>query len=524
LKNYIEIELPQSFFANAQSKAFSLRPIVFFCFSLILIPSTLLAQSDDCFDAEPIGVFDECISKASATFWLTTYSTPNSCEGNTDDDGWFKFIAPTENIRITVSSDQLADMAVSVFETCNKELVCLNDKGMGGQESLYFEAEIDKEYFVQVYDFTEGGGGFRICISNFLPCKLEIEVGNPIWLCETSQTQLASNATGDTVGIQYQWRSLDGHIAYMDNPTSANPNTNLPSDFQGQISYELRATTNTCVLKDTAYVGRRCVDQAACPSLVATIEQQPIKCSAPNSGAINISVVNGGTPPYVYQVDATVLQSNPTFQNLAAGMHSLILQDSKGCQLDTFVELTNAILPTLDIGQDIFITQGTTVSLKASSNFPTAQIQQINWSNMLEADCPQPCLSIDFSALRSEAIVATIQTIDNCITQDTMLLRVEQKIDLFAPSAFSPNGDGINDYFTLFAAAGITKIATLRIFDRWGSLVFSRSDFLPNDPSLGWDGFSNNQVLESGVFVYYAELEVLDNPSIQQSGAVFLIR
>ena len=104
------------------------------------------------------------------------------------------------------------------------------------------------------------------------------------------------------------------------------------------------------------------------------------------------------------------------------------------------------------------------------------------------------------------------------------VVTVQPKIDIYVPTVFSPNGDGINDHFSILTGAGIAKIITLQIFDRWGNLVFRQDDFLPNVAGLGWDGRWNNRVLDSGVYLYYAELEVVDNPSVSKSGDVFLIR
>ncbi|HRD82001.1 MAG TPA: gliding motility-associated C-terminal domain-containing protein, partial [Saprospiraceae bacterium] len=64
---------------------------------------------------------------------------------------------------------------------------------------------------------------------------------------------------------------------------------------------------------------------------------------------------------------------------------------------------------------------------------------------------------------------------------------MDQRIRLFAPNAFSPNDDGINDVFMLFGGNGVERVAMLRIFDRWGNMMFEARDFLPGDPQFGWN-------------------------------------
>ena len=68
------------------------------------------------------------------------------------------------------------------------------------------------------------------------------------------------------------------------------------------------------------------------------------------------------------------------------------------------------------------------------------------------------------------------------------------------------------------------SIRKLQIFSRWGNLVFERTNFPPNDPSLGWDGRLDGKVLNSAVFVWLAELELPDGQLVQLTGDVMLMR
>ncbi len=82
-------------------------------------------------------------------------------------------------------------------------------------------------------------------------------------------------------------------------------------------------------------------------------------------------------------------------------------------------------------------------------------------------------------------------TIDKCIT-----------CEMFLPNAFSPNGDGQNDFFTPFSEC-LVKRFTMQIFDRWGNLIFtteSIEDF--------WDGRYGDQAVQAGVYLYSIEAEV----------------
>ena len=95
--------------------------------------------------------------------------------------------------------------------------------------------------------------------------------------------------------------------------------------------------------------------------------------------------------------------------------------------------------------------------------------------------------------------------------------------NVFIPNTFSPNGSGTNDIFYP-RGSGLFKIKLLRIFNRWGEVVFEKVNFSPNDPNAGWDGTFKGQKLTSDVYVYTAELLCENNTSLIVNGNIALLR
>jgi gliding motility-associated-like protein len=91
--------------------------------------------------------------------------------------------------------------------------------------------------------------------------------------------------------------------------------------------------------------------------------------------------------------------------------------------------------------------------------------------------------------------------------------------EIYAPSAFTPNGDGRNDYFRL-VAAGIKNIQTFHVYNRWGELVYNS----PRTHSSGWDGTYNGKQLASDTFVWMAKAVDYTGRIIFRKGTVILIR
>jgi len=97
--------------------------------------------------------------------------------------------------------------------------------------------------------------------------------------------------------------------------------------------------------------------------------------------------------------------------------------------------------------------------------------------------------------------------------------------ELFIPNVFSPNDDGINDFFFISShPEAVTNIPFLRIYDRWGGLVFERMGLLPNQPADGWDGQASGDDINPGVFVWVAEVVYADGKTETLYGDVTLLR
>ncbi|MEL6852891.1 MAG: gliding motility-associated C-terminal domain-containing protein [Bacteroidota bacterium] len=96
--------------------------------------------------------------------------------------------------------------------------------------------------------------------------------------------------------------------------------------------------------------------------------------------------------------------------------------------------------------------------------------------------------------------------------------------DLFPPTGFTPNGDGVNDFFTLFGNEDLISIELFQVFNRWGKLVFEGRGWAPNDPTTGWDGFTGGKPAPEGVYVYRSSLLYEDGKTRITSGSFTLIR
>lgn len=158
------------------------------------------------------------------------------------------------------------------------------------------------------------------------------------------------------------------------------------------------------------------------------------------------------------------------------------------------------------------------VSLKVESNMDG--ILQYTWNlgdTIFSCECPI------IEVIPAESGVLTVSVMDErgCIAEDDHQITVLPIRYTYAPTAFSPNNDGINDFFYIESSvSGIIRRFT--VYNRWGSPVFDDENIPLNDMSSGWDGRFKGDRLSPGVYIWVAEIEYLDGLSETLHGDIFL--
>ena len=110
-----------------------------------------------------------------------------------------------------------------------------------------------------------------------------------------------------------------------------------------------------------------------------------------------------------------------------------------------------------------------------------------------------------------------------CSDERSVEIELEDVPDfIFFPNVFTPNSDGMNDYFNvavLPAYSDFVKVRTFQVYNRWGELLYD------NDaPDLGWDGNKKSAVAPATVYAYYIEVEIVDCGTKSKKGNVTIIR
>jgi len=120
------------------------------------------------------------------------------------------------------------------------------------------------------------------------------------------------------------------------------------------------------------------------------------------------------------------------------------------------------------------------------------------------------------------------QNVENCTndvyTLDFQVCNPEEYCRPLMPTAFSPNGSGMNDFYELLVPTGCTlEIEFIQIYNRWGEVVY---ESVGND--FTWDGFFNSSQAQQGVYLWEIAYSYTDDQGNQgaseRGGSVFLLR
>ncbi|MEO6131369.1 MAG: gliding motility-associated C-terminal domain-containing protein [Saprospiraceae bacterium] len=204
-----------------------------------------------------------------------------------------------------------------------------------------------------------------------------------------------------------------------------------------------------------------------------------------------------------------------------SGIESVEGAGYHGCDSIISIEIIQVPSLVVEAGPDQHLQPGEQVLLSAVATFP---IVSWSWSpgDFLScSNCPDPMvINPDHDILYQ----LTVSDAEGCTASDEIQVYLANTVEIFMPTIFSPNGDGINDVVVVFSTNTINKIKSLRIFSRWGDLIYEQENFPSNDLTYGWDGTFNGKELNPGVYIWAVEVELKDLSFKNYSGDITLIR
>ena len=390
--------------------------------------------------------------------------------------------------------------------------------------------EAGKSYGLMVMNFSQSGVGYNLDWSGtgtFLGPVPEFSI-DPISGLRCDQAFIIEDRTRDAGNpLQYSW--YFGEDATPETSTDSGPFTvNYATFGQKYIVLSVLDPINGCEVTEIfdVFAEPCCEDLDDVVGSVVRLTDP----SCPNStdGSLELAASGGSQAGYTFSINGSPYVAGTEFSNLPEGNFTIGIIDNKGCEGSVIVGLEDPDSILLNAGLDSIVDLGEMLFLDGQIIQENGRDYELEWTYNTDGsmvscvNCPNP------EALPGGNTYFTFTAIDEfgCRFSDRVLIEVNPNYPIYIPNSFSPNEDGFNDKFTAYGGIAIDFIDRLRIFDRWGNLIYSESNFPHSDDSNhGWDGMLNGKKAEVGVYTYMIDVQFIDgNPPRTIAGDVTLLR
>ena len=334
-----------------------------------------------------------------------------------------------------------------------------------------------------------------------VPINVEIITVRPITCSDASDGIIEAQVTAAAGDLTYEW-STGSSFSNLEN---------IASGF-----YEITVSdANGCTATASA-------ELTTADPVIPEFSVQDITClTGDNSGAILVDTVVGGASPFLFSLNPEQgFSTVQSFGFLVAGSYELYIEEITGCRtaFPFVVAAPEELVVTL--GEDETIQLGEEIELEAISNSNHVIFEWELLDTSLCLDCTAFTDTPIFTQLYQ---VKATDTLTNCQAFDEKLVTVEKRRNVYIPNSFSPNGDGLNDVFTVATGEDVATILSLKVFNRWGAQVYRQENIGPNE-LIGWEGKEGSRNAEIGIYVFFAEVLFKDGFRQQYQGDITLIR
>ncbi len=236
--------------------------------------------------------------------------------------------------------------------------------------------------------------------------------------------------------------------------------------------------------------------------------------------------IQGGISPYLFRIggnNAFLPVANfPDTLRLPVGRTVLEIEDINGCRLSETFNFSPPPEPQLVATPSLaVIPAGDSVRIQLLTNLDVQGFRLFPGpDSLIPSDV--------FYVAPTDNALYEITAMDSFGCRATTFVEViiDDFVPIYTPNVFTPNGDGVNDVFRLFARPTVLAFSNFSIFNRWGGRVYYLEDTIgPNELNWGWDGYAENgKIHEQDVYIYTVTVELADGRTVEIAGDVLLLR
>lgn len=399
--------------------------------------------------------------------------------------------------------------------------------------------EVAAGYTVNWYDAPTGGNLLAANVLNFIPGvsgTYYAETFDPITQC-TSETRtpivftvfekpiidvqaVECNESNATYSVEFY---AEGENVTLSEGDLLTISENIYRAENVRDVADLTVRTENGVCETTEFIP---VPDCYC-ARISFIETQAVTCFAGNDGALFIEPGTAYGSPVNILLNGERVRENvalPTvISNLTGGIYDIEIRDADGCVKTEKANIRQPAEPILDLDGSYEIKLGESLKIEPLTNW--TDIAEIFWTDNSGTLSCTDCLETVAAPQQTAIYELTLTNFAGCKISETVQVFVNTEIPIFAPTAFSPNNDGANDYFMLFGEPGtVMNIDLLQVYDRWGNQVFLQENLNINEENSGWNGDFRGQDMPNEVYVWSAKVTLIDGRTESLRGSVTLLR
>ncbi len=327
-----------------------------------------------------------------------------------------------------------------------------------------------------------------------------IFTATPDILCQGAPVTYTDASIG--TGLSYHWLFGNGDVAYSQNPVYTFNNTGVYTTQLIITDFVPCSASATAVIQvdSLSPLSLGLSDSVLCKSTYVTFLGDYTTIG--NTGITwdfgdGDSIKNLNPVSHAYDAVGTF--------TVSATAHFRACRDTT---VSRVVKLYPA--PSVYLGPDTTICPGSESLILRDANNATNALAKWKWNT------GQTTSAITVTAPGNYIVKVTI---DGCDATDSIWVANDCYMNI--PNVFSPNGDGMNDYFypRQYLTKGLTSFK-MSIYNRWGQLLFETTSL----NGSGWDGKFNDVDQPEGVYVYVIDARFHDGQKEHHQGNITLIR
>ncbi len=248
---------------------------------------------------------------------------------------------------------------------------------------------------------------------------------------------------------------------------------------------------------------------------------------------IRIATASGGDGgPYKFSVGGATRSTMEPVRVLAGPLTVTVFDDSQ-CSSDTNIVVNQPPQIIVDLGPELEeIDLGASTIIDANISPPNVALEALVWTPTTNLICDDfingdstLCDEVEVSPLATTTYTLTAIDENGCEGSNSIIIDVDKNRNVYIPNVFSPNGDGVNDFFQVLGGVGVQQVNFMRVYNRWGALMHEALNFQPTDGELNmaWNGTFGGKLMNPGVYVYLIEVQFIDETVLLYRGDITLL-